>query len=364
MNWMFYGFSFLGITSLLTELFLIVFWKKNKIKRRSGRLPKVSVLVAARNEEENIAKCLDSLLLLDYPTDKLEILVGNDASTDRTEEILAKYVEKHDQISTVNITSQLGRAAAKANVLAHLAKAASGEYFFITDADIQVSYQWVKGLLAHQKEGDGIVSGITMVTGDGWWEKFQNIEWLNALGMVKVVTDMKIPVTAIGNNMMVTRAAYESIGGYENIKPSIVEDFQLTKEVVKKGYTISNVVDETVLATTVPPDSLPTFLNQRKRWMQGTFQLPFLLICILSIQAMTIPIMIGMLFFSFEWAILYFLVKLILRIIYNRKLFKSVNQKTNFVRILLYEFYTMGITFLMMLFYLLPGKIDWKGRRY
>ena len=248
--------------------------------------------------------------------------------------------------------------------MAHLARAASGEYFFITDADIQVSSQWVKGLLTHQQAGDGIVSGITTVEGIGWWEKFQNIEWLNALGMVKVVTDMKIPVTAIGNNMMVASAAYASTGGYENIKPSIVEDFQLTKEVIKQGYTISNVVDETVLATTVPPDSLSTFLNQRKRWMQGTFQLPFLLIFILSIQAMTIPIMIGMLFFNFKLAALYFLTKLILRIIYNSKLFKSVNQKINFVHIFLYEFYTIAITFLMMLFYLLPGEIDWKGRKY
>ncbi len=364
MSWIFYGLIFLGAASLLTELLLIVFWKKNKQKKRSSELPEVSVLVAARNEEENIGRCLDSLLRLDYPTDKLEILVGNDASTDSTEKILAGYVEKYEQISTIKITDQLGRAEAKANVLAHLAKAANGDYFFITDADIQVSSQWIKGLLAHQKDGDGIVSGITTVTGSGWWEKFQNIEWLNALGMVKVVTDMKIPVTAIGNNMMVTRAAYESTGGYENIKSSIVEDFQLTKEVVKQGYTISNIVDEAVLATTMPPDSLLTFLNQRKRWMQGTFQLPFLLICILSIQAMTIPIMIGMLFFNSKLAALYFLVKFIFRVIYNTKLFQSVNQKINFVRILSYEFYTIVITFLMMLFYLLPGKIDWKGRKF
>ncbi len=364
MNWLFYILIFLGIASLLTDVLLILFWKNNKAGKLVGELPKISILVAARNEEKNIGRCLDSLLKLDYPVEKLEILVGNDASADGTAEILAKYAEKHNHISTLNITSQLGKAAAKANVLAHLAKVAQGEYFYITDADIQVSQQWIKGLLAHQKASDGIVSGMTTVNGSGWWVKFQNIEWMNALGMVKVVSDMKIPVTAIGNNMMVTRAAYEATGGYENIKPSIVEDFQLTKEVVRQGYTISNIVDGAVLATTVPPDSLSTLLNQRKRWMQGTFQLPLLLIFVLSIQSLTIPIVIGLLFFNYKLAVTYFLAKIILRIAYNGKLFKSVHQKVSFVPILLYEFYAVVITLLMMLFYLLPVKIDWKGRKY
>jgi cellulose synthase/poly-beta-1,6-N-acetylglucosamine synthase-like glycosyltransferase len=66
-------------------------------------LPHISIWVACRNEEDNIAGCLNSLLQLDYPVNRIQILVGNDQSTDKTAEIVLQFTQEHPHIQLINI---------------------------------------------------------------------------------------------------------------------------------------------------------------------------------------------------------------------------------------------------------------------
>ena len=85
-------------------------------------LPRVSILIAARDEEASLPRCLASLRNLDYPQDLLEILVGDDGSTDRTAAVAVAAMQGFaGQFRVVSITDTLGQARGKANVLAHLA---------------------------------------------------------------------------------------------------------------------------------------------------------------------------------------------------------------------------------------------------
>ena len=100
-------------------------------------LPRVSILIAARDEEAALPRCLASLRALQYPAELLEILVGDDASTDGTAAVAEAAMQGFGgHFRVVPIIGNMGQARGKANVLAHLAHAAATDYFFITDADI------------------------------------------------------------------------------------------------------------------------------------------------------------------------------------------------------------------------------------
>lgn len=195
-------------------------------------LPWVSILIAARNEEDALPRCLASVRALAYPAHLLEVLVGDDASTDRTRAVAEAAMQSFGgTFDVVPITETMGQARGKANVLAYLAHHATTEYFLLTDADIALPPTWVQGMLAHAAPQVGTVTGLTVVEGPGLLAGLQGVDWLLSLAAMQVATDSGQPMTAMGNNMLVTRAAYRATGGYEALPFSITEDFALFEAV-------------------------------------------------------------------------------------------------------------------------------------
>jgi len=94
--------------------------------------PTVSIILAVFNEEKVIEECINGLLQLDYPTSKVEILVGSDGSKDATNAILTRLGNAHSSIKPFFFTQQRGKCA----VVNDLVKQASGEILLFTDADI------------------------------------------------------------------------------------------------------------------------------------------------------------------------------------------------------------------------------------
>ncbi len=240
-----------------------------------AQLPRVSILIAARNEEATIARCLGSLRRLDYPVEQVEILLGDDASTDHTAAVATQAMQGYaGTFRVVSIQEMWGSARGKANVLAHLTRAATADYFFITDADIAVPTSWLRGLLAHAAPGVGTVTGLTVVQGPRWFDQLQGLDWLLSLGLVQVVSDAGRPVTAMGNNMLVTRAAYQATGGYEQLPFSVTEDYALFQATLRHGFGFRNVFRPEVLAESLPMPSWLALLHQRRRWTRGLEALP------------------------------------------------------------------------------------------
>ncbi|MDN5202922.1 glycosyltransferase [Fulvivirgaceae bacterium BMA10] len=358
----------LAFLTIIVDILLLVGWffnfKEHETSNGVRFDANISILIAARNEEHNIERCVKSINSLNYERGKLEILIGNDQSNDRTWEVMQSLSKRYDNVTVMNINSNLGSAKGKANVLAHLAKRATGDYFFITDADVVVTPHWINGLMNAVQENVAIISGTTVVTGRGLWAALQNIDWLYAFGMVKVVTDLNYPVTAVGNNMMITRKAYNITGGYESLAFSITEDFQLSQEVLKKGFAIRNLINPQVLVRTRPVNSLVALLHQRKRWMTGAFELPALLIFILLMQALTLPAIIGVVVHSLTLGLSFFVIKIMLRSLFIISVFKKTERSFNLLHLILYDFYAGILSLCALFFYLLPIKVKWKDRVY
>lgn len=344
----------------ITLLLLFFTTKKEKVKPVPDGL--VSVLLAARNEEDNIVNCLMALDRVDWPSGKLEILIGNDHSTDKTEELIKDFIAGKDHFKLINIHKNLGMARGKANVLAHLAKEAKGDFFFITDADIRVPETWIKGILSRRDSDDGTVSGVSMVKGKGWFASFQEVDWISAFGMITVMAKRKVPVSAVGNNMMITREAYESTGGYENIPFSLTEDFELFKQTLKKGWDFQNLLNPEILAFSAPVSSIAGLFQQRKRWMTGAIQLPFIMLFVLSVQSLFLAFLILAFFVSPLLAISLWGVKASLQWLLTLLTLRQVGQTVSFGKLLFHEVSNLLFSFLQLVYFVLPVEIKWKNR--
>ena len=107
-----------------------------------AKLPKVSVVFAAYNEEANLARMLDHLLAQDYPGE-LEVWVGSDQSTDRSDEILSQYSAKHPSIHWIRMEQRSG----KAQIINRLVSESTGDWLVGTDANILFATDCIRQLL-------------------------------------------------------------------------------------------------------------------------------------------------------------------------------------------------------------------------
>jgi cellulose synthase/poly-beta-1,6-N-acetylglucosamine synthase-like glycosyltransferase len=329
-------------------------------------LPRVSILIAARDEEVALPRCLASLRQLNYPAQLLEVLVGDDASTDRTAAVAEATMQGfagHFQV--IPITGNLGEARGKANVLAHLARRATTDYFFITDADIRLPAHWIQALLAHAAPGVGTVTGITAVRGPRWFHRLQGIDWLLSLSLVQVVSEQGRPVTAMGNNMLVTRAAYEATGGYEALPFSVTEDFALFRAAVARGFGFRHVFSAAARADSLPMPTWAALLKQRRRWLRGVEALPLKLRLQLLVFSGFWPALAGLAWAAGSGpALAVWAAKVLVQGIMAYAGHRRAGLRLRWELLPLFELYTLALTLSIGWFQLFGGAVVWKGRRY
>ncbi|MBI1222883.1 MAG: glycosyltransferase [Bacteroidetes bacterium] len=326
--------------------------------------PKISIWVAARNEETQIQNCLASLAQLDYPADKIQILVGDDQSEDRTAEVIKSFITDKPQFHYVWIDGTLGKAKKKANVLAHLAHQSNGDYFLFCDADIQVHPQWAKSLVRSFKKNIGVVSATTGISGNNWFSRMQNLDWLYFMGLIKSASNVKIPCTAVGNNMAVSREAYFKTGGYENIPFSITEDYMLFKQILIRGYDWKHLLTPTTTSASAASPDFRTLMLQRKRWLTGGRDLPFYWKMLLALFGLFDPLILVCFFILPYWALMLFCLHFVIQSSILILTMKGAGKHFPFLDILSYSFYSSGVTAATALFFPFSSGREWKGRKY
>ncbi|GMQ25109.1 glycosyltransferase family 2 protein [Algoriphagus sp. oki45] len=330
-------------------------------------LPQVSVWIALRNEEENLPRLLQSLDRLDYPKEKLQILLADDQSTDRTGEILSQWAQNRPNviwISALRDEKSLTQRNGKANALAQLERFAVGEFYFFTDGDCKVPPFWIKKTLAGFSERTGLVIGITRVQSETWLGKMQEIDWWNTLGIVKVVNDLDFATTGLGNNMAIRKEAYQACGGFSGIPFSLTEDLEISKAIQKKGFRMEQVVSPENLVLTQAENNWKALLKQRKRWMAGAMTLNLGWKILLGMQVLFF-LGLGMMFFS-SWvlALVCWGVKLVLQGLFFRNMSMRTGQRLLWRDLIFFDFYLLAAYSLTILYYFWPSPTIWKSRPY
>lgn len=245
-----------------------------KAPRDPSYEPTVTVIIAARNEEDRILRCLRSLTTLEYPAEKLEVLIIDDSSTDRTAEIVREFIDGKPGMRLLHSPPESGNLRGKTNAIAQGIRHSLGEIIMFTDADCAVSPGWVRGKVGYFGDDTGIVGGFTILESHRVFEGVQALDWLYLFGIASATAGLKIPLTAIGNNLSIRRAAYEEVGGYEVIPFSVTEDYSLVQTIIQKTrYTLRFPLESGAIVTSAACATLSQLVRQKQRWGVGALDM-------------------------------------------------------------------------------------------
>lgn len=330
-----------------------------------SRLPFVSVVVAARDEEENIGECLTSLLDQSYPKDKFEIIVVNDHSTDGTEGICLAFAEKHPQI--VYMKAQEDKMIrGKANALDQGVRRARGDVVLLTDADCTVPSTWIEWTAKRFADKVGIVGGVTIQKASNAFEGMQSLDWAYVLGLAASTVAFGNPLSTIGNNLSMRKAAYQEVGGYRKIPFSVTEDFMLFQSIVKSGqWNYLYPIDPRVLVVSKPCKTLRELVRQKHRWGKGGLDMKPSGLLIMLIGFSTHALILGTFAFgSVFLAATGLMVKCVADYFFLHSVLKRLERPDLLKYFYWFELYFIAYVILLPFIVFFGGRVVWKERRY
>lgn len=329
--------------------------------------PKVSILIAARNEKDDLPRLLASLERLDYPTEKLEILIADDQSEDQTAALIRSWAHGHSGRKLISIREnqrELYQKNGKANALAILGREASGDLLFFTDADCELPIRWVKEGVSCFDDKTGLLIGITQVDSACLFGKMQELDWWNTLGIVKAVTDLNLPTTGLGNNMAISRSAYLASGGFESLAFSVTEDLEISKSIRKAGFNIQHQVSVGFLVKTKAEKDWFLFLKQRKRWVTGASTLPIAWKILLACQFLFFPMVLSLTALDWQIGLGVWGLKILFQSLFLSFFAQKVDEQIGLSPLIFFDFYQILSLSLTILYYFWPSKVQWKSRNY
>lgn len=215
--------------------------------------PRVSIIVPARDEEEQVESGLRSLTQLDWPN--YEVIAINDRSSDRTPQIMEHVAREHDtghRLKIVNIEDLPAGWLGKPHAMWTAAKQATGDYLLFTDADIVFHPEALRRAMAYaiQTNADHLVVFPTHV--DWSISKKIILAGFNMLFVFghrpwKTADSKSRDHIGVGAFNLVKRSAYEKVGTFEALKMEIIEDMRLGKLIKDNGLSQRNVLGKDLL---------------------------------------------------------------------------------------------------------------------
>lgn len=337
-----------------------------KSLKNENELPSVSVVVAARNEENNITACIESLLKLDYPKDKLEVVLVNDNSTDKTGEIMQSYLNSNPHLKYILTGEVESKLKGKTRALANALKQTKSEIIFTTDADIEVQPSWVRELVNYYDDKTAVVSSFTNIKPIGLNSGVQSLDWLYLLCIACGSDGVNFPISCVGNNMSYRRTAYDKVGGYENVKFSVTEDFMLLHTIGRKTKMNTKFpVTNSAVNYTLPCATFIELYRQKKRWATGGLGLITVGYIVGGINFLTAAAMLlGWLFMGIETYLFFVGVKSIVDFIFIFPAVKVFKLWKVFLYLIPYQIYFALYISLMPLIVLFDRKVVWKDRKF
>lgn len=226
---------------------------------KHNNLPAVSVIVAARNEENNLPELISDLQNQDYPPQKLEIIIADDNSSDRTSQII-KEADK--------VIYLLSKAVGKKMAIASALEVASGELILTTDADCRLSSGWVQAFAESflNDKADLIIGQVDAKGEKGLLAAFIQLEFLSIQAITAGLALAGRPIMCNGASLGFRKSYIQHYPEDVRADLSSGDDIFLLHSVKKKGGSIiwpgtksSNVVSSL-------PENLRELFSQRGRW--------------------------------------------------------------------------------------------------
>ncbi len=235
-------------------------------------LPKFSLIIPAKDEGSVIGRCLDSLLNVDYPKDKLEIIVVNGNSKDDTQQICETFSERYQGIVKVICEkASKGKPAALNRAFPYV----TGDIIGVFDADsvperavLQkvASYFQNQSIMALQgstsciNESQNMLTRTAAMEDRGWFQ-----------GLLGGREKLKLFVPLTGSCQFVRRKILGELGGWD--ESSLAEDVEFSLRLTKKNYLVTFAPD--ICSGQEAPSTIKTLFSQRTRWYRGYMEAAF-----------------------------------------------------------------------------------------
>lgn len=333
---------------------------------------RVSIIIAARNEEDNINTFVYALQSQSqsYPKELYEVLIINDHSNDNTVLEFNK-IKSADNIRILNLPEGISGKKAAIN---YGIEESVGDLIVTTDADCSFGENWLASIVSLYKQTDSkmIIAPVVFNKKKSLFNSLQSLEFISLIASTAGATAIGKPIMCNGANLAFERKAFDTVNGYKGVDKNASGDDVFLMHKIKEVYGSEAIcflkADEAIVYTNAK-ESLKELINQRKRWAskatnytdkstQYVSWLVFLINFMLIISLFFV-------FTDFKFVLL-FLGSFFLKLIIDYRLLKLstdfFNRKGLMRLILLeeflYSFYVCYIAFTAPF-----GKYKWKGRR-
>ena len=224
-----------------------------------SEFPFISVIIPAYDEEKRIANAIEAVLEQNYPKDKMEIIVVDDCSTDKTREVVSKY-----PVKLIHHDKNRGDSAARNTGT----KNAVGEIIATTDADDKVDKNWLINMAKHYNDANvGSVIGSSHIAfNDENWQQRIIAEFsigVRGSDAIKSIYDAKGKVssnTGMGSNQSFRKNVFDEIGGYDmGLTGGMDQD--IVWRIEKAGYKVAFEPNSVVYI--FPRDNFKKYIKQK-----------------------------------------------------------------------------------------------------
>ena len=273
MSLLFYALAVsLGIYILFVLFFLTGLRRLKSNEKITTNWPAVAIVIAARNEEENLPKILQDLTQLDYPKQLLQIMVVDDRSTDKTWQLIEHFAELHSNIQGLRIEEKSTEMAPKKYALTKGIAQTDGKIILSTDADCRIPQGWVKSMVKALENGVGISVGSSRIDiqKPSSFTHYQLVDFLALTTANAGAMGWGFFWTGSGQNLAYKRKTFNDIDGFNPVRDRISGDDIYLVQSIGKRYGCTFNTDPDSFIKTKPLLSITEFMNQRIRWSSNS----------------------------------------------------------------------------------------------
>ncbi len=260
-NIIIYASIYVGLVAAVFYILSVIAERGKKVPLFTDEeLPSVSIIIPAWNEEKSIAKMVESILEADYPKEKLEVIVVNNNSKDKTLEIAKSFEGRGVRVYTE-------KEQGKGNALNLGISKAKGEIIFTMDADTYAKRGSMKKMVRFFKDPEimSVTPAMLVHNPKGIWQKIQHMEYILGVFLRKAFASLNSIFISPGAFSAYRKSFFDKHGGYD--VGNITEDLEMSLRIQYHGYRIENCPEATVYTNT--PKTFKGLLIQRRRWNYG-----------------------------------------------------------------------------------------------
>lgn len=267
---------------LLIGYVLLLGWYKNAwLKLRHfkpkpvGGHTRVTIIIPARNEENNIGRCLESIVQQTYPASLMEVIVADDFSTDGTAQIVRNI--NLPRIRLLELKSHVNEHETnsfKKKGIELAIQHSSGELIITTDADCTAPPEWIETIVSfyEQTHAAFIAAPVNISNRSRFVEIFQSVDFMTLQGITGAAVSRKMHQMCNGANLAYTREAFNQVDGFSGIDDIASGDDLLLMHKIFTAFPtgVYYLKSKQAIVSTLPMTSWRAFFSQRIRWASKT----------------------------------------------------------------------------------------------